>query len=124
MKSYLYCEGSGSGQPGKTQTIYGWTTIIIDFYIKRTKHGQIIVEDESDDDEQVVKKPSVISRALEMKKLMTKNGWSQSQVAVQYRISRARVSQMLKILKLDQSEIDKIREGGRLTERKVREIRV
>jgi len=55
---------------------------------------------------------------------MDKNGWNQRQVAEYYDVSRARVSQILKILKLDQREIDKIKKDERLTERKVRGVRV
>jgi len=64
------------------------------------------------------------SRALELKELMDKNGWNQRQVAEYYDISRARVCQILKILKLDQRDVDKIKQDGRLTERKVRGFRV
>ena len=82
------------------------------------------MEDKSEDDEPAMKKPLAYSRALELKELMDKNGWNQRQVAEYYDVSRARVSQILKILKLDQREIDKIKKDERLTERKVRGVRV
>ncbi len=55
---------------------------------------------------------------------MDDNGWNQSQVAEYLGVSRVRVSQILKVLKLNQKQLDQVKKKGRLVAYKVKHLKV
>jgi len=57
--------------------------------------------------------------------LMEKNKWTQADLARHLGLSRARVTQVLNVLKIPKSEIVRIKnEGGRITERRLRNLKL
>jgi len=68
-------------------------------------------------------KPSPFDRAYEMLELLDANGWNQVDVAKHLGISRARVTQILNVLKIPNAEIDRIKKDvGNITERRLRNL--
>jgi len=56
---------------------------------------------------------------------MEKNKWTQADLARHLGLSRARVTQVLNVLKIPKSEIVRIKnEGGRITERRLRNLKL
>lgn len=69
------------------------------------------------------KKPSPFDQAYEILELLDANGWNQADVAKHLGISRARVTQILNVLKIPKEEIDRIKkDGSRITERRLRNL--
>ena len=69
------------------------------------------------------KKPSPFDQAYEMLELLDSNGWNQTQVAKHLGISRARVTQILNVLKIPKAEVDQLKKDGvRITERSLRNL--
>jgi predicted XRE-type DNA-binding protein len=69
-------------------------------------------------------RPSLYTKAITIKKVMDDNGWNQSQVAEYLGVSRVRVSQILKVLKLNQKQLDQVKKKGRLVAYKVKHLKV
>jgi len=64
-----------------------------------------------------------IDKAKRFLSLMEKNRWTRADLARHLGISRARVTQILNILKIPKAEIDRMRkDGGRITERRLRNL--
>jgi len=64
-----------------------------------------------------------IDKAHRFVTLMEKNRWSQADLARHLGISRARVTQILNVLKIPKAEIDRLKkESGRITERMLRNL--
>jgi len=66
-------------------------------------------------------KPSPFDQAYEILELMDANGWKQADVAKHLGLSRARVTQILNVLKIPKAEIDQMKkDSGQITERMLR----
>ena len=62
-------------------------------------------------------------KAFEILELMHKNNWKRSEVANHLGLSRARITQMLNVLKIAQENIDKLKQRGvKITERRLRDL--
>ena len=70
------------------------------------------------------KRPSLFSQANTIKQLMDDNNWNQSQVAEYLGISRVRISQVLKVLKLNQEQLENVKQDGRIVSNKVKNLKV
>ncbi|MCH8069471.1 MAG: hypothetical protein IID16_09440 [Candidatus Marinimicrobia bacterium] len=69
------------------------------------------------------KKPSLFRQAIDILELMEVNDWNQVDVAKHLGISRARVTQILNILKIPKEKIDRMeKESVRITERRLRNL--
>jgi len=55
---------------------------------------------------------------------MDDNNWNQSQVAEYLGVSRVRISQVLKVLKLNQEQLENIKQDGRIVSNKVKNLKV
>jgi len=56
--------------------------------------------------------------------LMDDNNWNQSQVAEYLGISRVRISQVLKVLKLNQEQLENVKQDGRIVSSKIKNLRI
>jgi len=64
-----------------------------------------------------------IDKAERYLSLMDRNRWTQAELARHLGISRARVTQILNVLKIPKGEIERMKkEGGRITERMFRNL--
>jgi len=70
------------------------------------------------------KRPSLFSQANTIKQLMDDNNWNQSQVAEYLGISRVRISQVLKVLKLNQEQLENVKQDGRIVSSKIKNLRI
>ena len=55
---------------------------------------------------------------------MDDNNWNQSQVAEYFGVSRVRISQVLKVLKLNQKQLNGVKQNGRILSNKVKNLKV
>jgi transcriptional regulator with AAA-type ATPase domain len=70
------------------------------------------------------KRPSIFTQANTIKQLMDDNNWNQSQVAEYLGISRVRISQVLKVLKLNQEQLENVKQDGRIVSSKIKNLRI
>ncbi|MBT3589375.1 MAG: hypothetical protein HN514_01350 [Candidatus Marinimicrobia bacterium] len=70
------------------------------------------------------KQPSIFTQANTIKQLMDDNNWNQSQVAKYLGISRVRISQVLKVLKLNQEQLENVKQDGRIVSSKIKNLRI
>ncbi len=70
------------------------------------------------------KRPSIYTQANAIKQLMDDNGFNQSQVAEYLGVSRIRISQILKVLKLNQKQLDKVKKNGRILSYQVKNLQL
>ena len=70
------------------------------------------------------KQPSIFTQANAIKQLMDDNNWNQSQVAEYLGISRVRISQVLKVLKLNQEQLENVKQDGRIVSYKVTNLKI
>ena len=69
-------------------------------------------------------RPSLYTKAITIKKVMDDNGWNQSKVAEYLGVSRVRISQVLKVLKLNQEQLENVKQDGRIVSNKVKNLKV
>jgi len=68
-------------------------------------------------------KPSPFDQAYEILNLLDANSWNQAEGAKHLGISKARVTQILNVLKIPKAEIDRLKKDGRrITERRLRNL--
>lgn len=68
-------------------------------------------------------KPSPLRQAIDILDLMSTNGWNQAEAATHLGLSRARVTQILNVLKIPKAEIDRMKEDGvKITEQRLRNL--
>ena len=69
-------------------------------------------------------RPSLYTKAITIKKVMDDNNWNQSQVAEYFGVSRVRISQVLKVLKLNQKQLENVKQDGRIVSSKIKNLRI
>ena len=55
---------------------------------------------------------------------MDDNNWNQSQVAEYFGVSRVRISQVLKVLKLNQEQLENVKQDGRIVSSKIPPVEI
>jgi len=121
-KQANHCSRQGS----KVQTFSNYITITLPIHWHRGNNGKIILTffkpKSINQITDVARKPSVFQRALNIQKLMHEKQWTQAEVARHLGYTRARICQILKILKIPKPLLEELQAEGSLTERRIRDI--